>query len=137
MKKSVGLYWTIGVVLFALLMVACKKEPSDYRCVWVGCYDYNARISTWYPDHGTTQYQSGNLSVASASDSCVNIMLSDSTRYWLCKVSVDGNLTLVESNSAMREFEGCFPQSDSLYIDCANYGPGTGISWTYYCKKIE
>ena len=138
--KRTGLLLAIVTIVFALAFAACKKdkdpEPAkDYRDAWVGGYFYNLRFSYWDPDTSYVNHYSGTLSVTSVGDKFVGIQLSDSTRYWLCEVSNDGNLTFIEGNSYWREFEGSFPKSDSLYLDCANYGPGAGARLTYKCNR--
>ena len=127
--------------MFALLIVACKKDnktdnpSSDYRDAWIGGYFYNLRYSYWDPDTSYVKHYTGTLTVESVGDNCVGIQLADSTRYWLCEISTDGYMTLVNSNNVWRQFEGNFPKSDSLYFYCTNYGPGAGVSLKYTCNR--
>ena len=133
MKKG-RLFLLTVTALLVLLTCACEK---DYRMSWMGQFSYDVTINSWMLDdtNMVVQYESGNLFVEDSEDSCVMIMLSDSTWYWRCQVSSDGNLKLIESSSYCCHFDGRFSQSDSLYINCSYGGLGGGGYREYRCKK--
>ena len=137
--KKIGLYLILGIILFAVTIVACKKSNSspDYRDQWLGGYNYDVRICRWYPDTAyAPEYEHGNLFVEIVADSSLNIRIDNSTRHWQCKVSENGDLTFVSGDpNYWRYFDGLFVTSDSLDMYCTNYSPGAGVSFEYSCKK--
>jgi hypothetical protein len=137
--KNIRLYLILGTILFAVTSVACKKSIflSDYRDQWLGRYNYDLELSGWQPDTiYPVQHQSGVLFVEARGNNSVIIRLENSARWWQCEVADNGHLTLVKGDiTYWREFEGCFPESDSLYINCSYFSPGSGARFRYFCNK--
>lgn len=132
----------IKIIVFPvafLFAVACgneEQEMPDYRDAWVGTYDYVVESYGWSPiDSYSYPNDTGRIDVL-AVDSCYICMKlqSDTSKKWLCRVALRGDLYLVDGQ--YRQFGGLFFGTDSLKFHCANFSPGAGSAWTYWCKKV-